>query len=67
MNRSSFDDIILDATAADEALEAPEEEKVEDEEDAFIYDRALYDADDLDEDEDIEFDDWSFTLANCLV
>mmetsp|Transcript_14908 Transcript_14908/g.20204 ORF Transcript_14908/g.20204 Transcript_14908/m.20204 type:complete len:162 (+) Transcript_14908:366-851(+) len=69
MNRSAFDDIVLDATEAEaiEAIEdgaatvADEEAKVEEEEDeddeAFVYDRALYDADGLDDDEDIDFDD----------
>jgi len=61
-NRAAFDDIVLDATLdAEEELEgaaAVEEEKSDDDEEGeFVYDRALYDADAL-EDEDIDFDDW---------
>ena len=65
MNRSAFDDIVLDATAADDELtevegnaaageEAKAEESEEDQE--FVYDAALYEADGLD-DEDVDFDD----------
>lgn len=70
MNRSNFDDIVLDAiddegeevkAAADYAGNDEEEAKaaMEDEdedEEVFVYDRALYDADGL-EDEDVDFDD----------
>ena len=67
MNRAAFDDLTLDASATEEdeaddggaAQEAQEEEKVaeeSEEEEAFVYDRALYDADGL-EDEDVDFDD----------
>ena len=67
MNNNSFDDIRLDeldeegeeeAKAAGDAEEQDEEAKVEEseEEEEFVYDRALYDADGL-EDEDVDFDD----------
>ena len=69
MNRSDFDDIVLDAidqegeeeevkAAANDGNEAEEEAKAEESEDeeVFVYDRALYDADGL-EDEDVDFDD----------
>lgn len=65
-NQNDFDNITLDEmnedddeefkAAADD--EAGEETKNDDdsEEEAFVYDRALYDADGL-EDEDVDFDD----------
>ena len=67
MNRSAFDDIVLDATgddaeedenaAAQQAVDAEEAKQEESEEEPeFVYDRALYDADGL-EDEDVDFDD----------
>ena len=61
MNRNAFDDIVLESNAAiDGESLAVEEAKVEveeeEEENEFVYDRALYDADGL-EDEDIDFDD----------
>ena len=72
MNRSAFDDITLDEEDVEEALvdksatkgaaaaQNDEETKVEgdgeEEEAAFVYDRALYDADGLD-DEDVDFDE----------
>ena len=69
-NRAAFDDIVLDATIDAEeenGTDAVEEEKSdEDEDEEFVYDRALYDADGL-EDEDIDFDDWfhyNFVTAN---
>ena len=65
-NRSEFDDITLDEEADEEFKAAGEEEvddgeeeaKVDlsDEDEEFVYDRALYDADGL-EDEDVDFDD----------
>jgi len=62
-NRAAFDDIVLDATIdADEEVDGnaaaidQDEEQKSDEEEEFVYDRALYDADGL-EDEDIDFDD----------
>lgn len=67
MNSNAFDDIRLDeldeegeeeAKAAGDVEEQDEEAKVEEseEEEEFVYDRALYDADGL-EDEDVDFDD----------
>ena len=68
MNSNAFDDIRLDdiedeegeeeVKAAGDVEEQDEEAKVEEseEEEAFVYDRALYDADGL-EDEDVDFDD----------
>ena len=37
--------------------EEQKEDEDDDEEGEFVYDRALYDADGLDEDEDVDFDD----------
>lgn len=65
-NRSTFDEITLEADEEEEELveetvaaaddeEAKAEESDEDKE--FVYDAALYDADGLD-DEDVDFDDW---------
>ena len=66
-NKSAFDDIVLEMTHADSvesgaaAAEDEEEEKYdeddEEEDQPFVYDRALYDADGLEDDEDIDFDD----------
>ena len=69
MNRSDFDDIVLDSIDDEEdeevkaaADDQEEEEKDDDqavlseEDEVFVYDRALYDADGL-EDEDVDFDD----------
>ena len=67
MNSNNFDDIVLDeiddegeeeAKAAGDVEEQDEEAKVGDseEDEEFVYDRALYDADGL-EDEDVDFDD----------
>jgi len=58
MNRSAFDDIVLEATMPEDDDEVDVEEGKADESDEgeFVYDRALYDADGL-EDEDIDFDD----------
>ena len=75
MNRSNFDDIVLDAiddeeeevkAAADEVEEEAKAAESEDEE-VFVYDRALYDADGL-EDEDVDFDDddWAEGMA-CII
>ena len=72
-NTRTFDDIVLDDEEAetDDAEESKaagdavqDEEEVKNDDDAedsdeveFVYDRALYDADGLDEDEDVDFDD----------
>ena len=59
MNRQAFNDLTLDDddSAPVEMEEAKRAES--DEEDAeFKYDRALYDADGLDEDVDFDDDDW---------
>lgn len=64
MNRSTFDDITLEADEEEELVEdtaaaaGDEEAKAEEsgEDQEFVYDAALYDADGLD-DEDVDFDD----------
>lgn len=66
-NQSDFEDLVLEEEDAEdvteEALAAGEEGKEEvkdddsdEEEGGFVYDRALYDADGMDE-EDVDFDD----------
>ena len=69
MNRSNFDDIVLDAAmddeygdeeeakaAADDDLGEEAKAEESEEEEVFVYDRALYDADGI-EDEEVDFDD----------
>ena len=59
-NRAAFDDLVLESTAADDEDndEAVVDEEVKEDasdEGDFVYDRALYDADGLEE--DVDFDD----------
>ena len=58
-NKKAFEDLTLDDEDGADTKEDPDEEVKQDddeEEEEFKYDRALYDADGL-EDEDIDFDD----------
>ena len=74
-NQTDFDNITLDemdeddeefkAAAEDEAGEETKNADDSDEEE-FVYDRALYDADGLD-DEDVDFDDDDWKLNNATI
>ena len=63
-NKNAFEDLILEeeSSAADmdpkdlKAIDNDEEEKDDDDNTPFVYDRALYDANDDDLDEDVDFD-----------
>ena len=54
---SHADSVETGAAAEDDEEEEKVDEGDEDEDQPFVYDRALYDADDLEDDEDIDFDD----------
>ena len=52
-----FEESKGDDAAAQNNGDEEQKEDEDDEEAEFVYDRALYDADGLDEDEDVDFDD----------
>ena len=58
MNKNDFEDLTLEDVEEEEFKEEQEEEKKEEseEEEAFKYDRALYDPDGMDDEEEVEFD-----------
>ena len=58
MNQGGFEDLTLEDVEEEEFKEEQEEEKQEEieEEPEFKYDRALYDPDGMDDEEEVEFD-----------
>lgn len=74
MNKNAFDDLTLEEEDEEEESKEQvqgfeEEEKKEDSEEEveFKYDRALFDPDGLDEDEEVDFDDDWLKLYKILI